>query len=216
MLVTLSNLYGYPRPTGPMRATDPLDPPSIKGGVRAKMWHDALEAHEAGRVRVTEARASDFIGPGVGATGHMGDRVVPRVVDGKSVSLLGDVDAPHSWTAIDDVARTLVTIGRDERAWGQPWHVPTVAPLSQRELIHRLCELAEIEPVKVKALPKSLVWTLGLAMPAMRELREVAYQFDAPFVIDSQSTIDTFDLEPTPLEETLAATLLSYRSAAPV
>ena len=29
------------------------------------MWEDARAAHEAGRVRVTEARASDFVGPQV-------------------------------------------------------------------------------------------------------------------------------------------------------
>ena len=210
VLVTLSNLYGYAKPTAPMKAADPLDPPSIKGGVRAKMWHDALDAHEAGRARVTEARASDFIGPDLGATGHMGDRVVPRVLRGKSVSLLGDVDALHSWTAIADVARTLVTIGRDERAWGRPWHVPTVAPISQRALVHQMCQLADVKPVRVSSIPRVAVRSLGIFMPAMRELREVSYQFDSPFVIDSQETTDVFDLEATPLTETLQATLASY------
>lgn len=210
VLVTLSNLYGYAPPTRPMRADDPLDPPSIKGGVRAAMWQDALAAHEAGRVRVTEARASDFIGPDVGESGHMGDRVVPRLLKGKSVSVLGDPDATHSWTAIDDVARTLVTLGRDSRAWGRAWHVPTVAPLSQRQLITSMCELANVDPVKVSAIPRMLVSALGLVVPAMRELKEVAYQFDAPFVIDSAETTTTFDLEPTPLDQTLRLTLDSY------
>jgi nucleoside-diphosphate-sugar epimerase len=210
VLVTLSNLYGYAPPTRPMLASEPLDPSAIKGGVRAQMWQDALAAHSQGRVRVTEARASDFIGPDVGANGHMGDRVIPRILKGKSVSLLGNVDVDHSWTAIDDVARTLVTLGEDERAWGRAWHVPTTAPLSQRELVHRVCSLADVEPVKVSTVPSFVLRTVGVFVAAIRELREVAYQFEAPFVIDSQETIDTFALTPTALDDTLRATLASY------
>lgn len=210
VLVTLSNLYMYAKPTSAMRATNPLDAPSVKGNVRAHMWGDALAAHNTGRVRVTEARASDFIGPDVGANGHMGDRVVPRILRGKKVSLLGDVDAIHSWTAIDDVARTLVALGSDERAWGPPWHVPTVPPLSQRALVHKMCALAGVDPVKVSSIPNVIIRALGLAVPAMREMREVAYQFQAPFVIDSQETTDVFGIEPTALHSTLQTTLSSY------
>ncbi len=132
VLVTLGNLYGYAAPTQPMRPSDPLDPPTDKGAIRVAMWRDALAAHEAGRVRAIEARASDFIGPGVGKNGHMGDRVVPRVLAGKGVSVLGDPDAPHSWTAIDDVARTLVRIGSDERAWGRRLARTDGRPASRR------------------------------------------------------------------------------------
>lgn len=210
VLVTLSNLYAYANPTRPMKPTDPLQPSSIKGGVRAKMWHDALERHEAGRVRITEARASDFIGPDVGASGHMGDRVVPRVLKGKSVSLLGRTDVDHSWTAISDVARTMVTIGRDPQAWGRAWHVPSVEPMSQRDLVTRMCELSGVDPVKVSSIPPIAIRVGGAFSPALRELREVAYQFEAPFVIDSAATTDTFGLPPTPLDDTLVATLRSY------
>lgn len=31
VLVTLNNLYAYPKPTAPMRASDPLDPPASRG-----------------------------------------------------------------------------------------------------------------------------------------------------------------------------------------
>ena len=210
VLVTLSNLYGYAPPSRPMRADDPLDATTVKGNVRAEMWRQALSAHERGEVRVTEARASDFIGPGVGSNGQMGDRVVPRVIKGKSVSLLGNVDAPHSWTAIDDVARTLVALGSDERAWGRAWHVPTVAALSQRELVHRMCHLALVEPVKVSSVPTIALNLIGLFVPAMRELKEISYQTTAPFVIDSDETTSVFGLDATPLDGTLQSTLASY------
>ena len=46
---------------------------------------------------MTEARASDYVGPGLGETAHLGDPVVPRVLAGKRVSLLGDPDAALEW-----------------------------------------------------------------------------------------------------------------------
>jgi len=194
----------------PLAASLPLDPPSVKGGIRADMWRQALAAHETGRVQVTEARASDFIGPDIGENGRMSDRLVPRLLKGKSVSLPGELDVIHSWTAIDDVARTLVTLGTDDRALGRAWHVPTAPPVSQRDMVHRLCEIAGIKPVKVSKMPALAISLAGLFMPVVRELKEVAYQFDAPFVIDSTETTKVFGLEPTPIDETLRATLESY------
>ena len=52
----------------------PLAGTYAKAQVRNRMWLDALAAHEAGRVRATEARGADYIGPG--AESHLGDRVM--------------------------------------------------------------------------------------------------------------------------------------------
>src|SRR3954451_281528 len=46
-LVTMSNLYAYGRPSGPMTPDTPFAPTDVKGTVRAQMWTDALAAHEA-------------------------------------------------------------------------------------------------------------------------------------------------------------------------
>ena len=118
-LVTLSNLYGYAADSSPMRATDELAPPTRKGAIRVATWRAALDAHEAGRITMTEVRASDFIGPGVGANGHVGDRFVPRLLSGKGVSVLGRPDVEHSWSYVADVVVTLIAVARDDRALGR-------------------------------------------------------------------------------------------------
>ena len=59
-LVTVGNLYGYGQVDAPMTEATPVQPNGIKGQVRARMWADALAAHEAGRIRATELRASDY------------------------------------------------------------------------------------------------------------------------------------------------------------
>src|SRR3954465_6439056 len=57
VLVTMGNLYGYGRPTAPRPPDPPRAAPDPRAGVRARMWADMPAAHEAGRARVTEARA---------------------------------------------------------------------------------------------------------------------------------------------------------------
>ena len=122
VLVTLSNLYGY-GPAGrslgagaydeahPMTEATPLAATGPKGRIRARVWQDALAAHQAGRVRATEVRPSDFVGPG--AQSALGERVLGRIRRGRGVSVLGRADQPHTWSFTGDVARMLVVAGTD-------------------------------------------------------------------------------------------------------
>jgi hypothetical protein len=51
----------------------------------------------------------------------------------------------------------------------------------------------------------------GLFSPVVRELPEVAYQMERPFIIDSTAAEATFGLLPTPWEQVLAETIAYYR-----
>lgn len=210
--VLLGNLYIYAPPERPMRETDPLAPPSAKAEVRARMWRDALAAHEAGRVRVTEVRGSDYFGPGCRDQSHLGDRCVPRVLAGKPAQFVGDPGQPHSWTYVPDVAKALATAGTDDRAWGRAWHVPTSPPLPQREVVARLCALAGVPNPGVTVLPHWLVRALGTVSPMLGELEAVRYQFVRPFIIDSSDFESTFGIAPTPMDEALTATISWWRA----
>ncbi len=203
LLVTFSNLYGYGPVDGPITATTPMRAEHPKLRVRRQMWEEALAAHQTGRVRVTEARASDFIGSE--ANSVLADMVIKRTVNGKSAFVLGDPDAPHSWTNVDDVAKTLVAIAGDERAWGKAWLVPTAAPLSVRAAAERANELVGAKKAKVTSLPYWVLWSMGLFSKVMKELRATYYQFAQPFVVDSSLTERTFGLAPTPIDDSLRA-----------
>lgn len=208
VLVTASNLYGYGPVSTAMTENLPLAATGPKGRVRASMYADALAAHRAGRARIVEVRGSDYVGPG--AESHLGDRVVPRVLAGKSVSVIGNPDAPHTWTYTDDMARMLVMAADDERAWGRAWHAPSNPPRTQREAVADLAQAAGVARVKVSAVPSLALRALGLVNPTIRELRETVYQFTDAFVMDSSDAQRTFGLHPTPWPEVLEATLRSY------
>jgi nucleoside-diphosphate-sugar epimerase len=129
-------------------------------------------------------RASSYFGPGVREQGHIGQRTVPAVLDGRSVSVFGDADAAHSWTYVPDIATTLATLGTDERAWGRAWHVPSNRPASQREMLSAIARIGGAPTPRLRTLPGWAFGILGVVVPFMRELEEVRYQFEQPFVID--------------------------------
>ena len=211
VLVTLSNLYGYgPRAEAydlshPMTEETPLAATGPKGRVRARVWRDALAAHQAGRVRATEVRAADFVGPG--AQSAVGERALRRIRQGKSVSVLGRADRLHTWSFTEDVAGMLVVAGADPHAWGRAWHVPSNAPRTQQEVISDLAAAAGTGPVRVSTVPRAVLAGMGLVWPLMRELRETEYQFRDDFVMDSSAAQATFGLKPTPWEEIVAASV---------
>ncbi|MGR6317237.1 NAD-dependent epimerase/dehydratase family protein [Micromonospora soli] len=208
VLATVGNLYGYGPVDGPMTEDTPLAAAGTKGRVRNRMWTDALAAHQAGRARVTEVRGSDYVGVGGTSLAMM---VLPRVLAGQRVFLPVDWDAPHTWTYIPDVARTLVAAATDERAWGRPWHVPSAPAVPMRELAARAAALVGAPAPKLTRMLYPVLWLGGLANPMARELRETAYQFDRPFVMDATAATATLGIEPTPLDRVVKETVAGLR-----
>ncbi len=209
VLATVSNLYGYGRVTGPMRDDSPLAPCDHKGEVRVQMWLDALAAHDAGRVRVVEVRASDYAD--AGESSHLA-RNAPAVLAGRTARVLGDADQPHSWTTTHDTARLLVAVAADERMHGKAWLVPTAAPRTQREALTDIATAAGMPAPRVSVLGPRAMRTLGIVVPMLRELAGTAYQFTAPFVLDSSTTQRLVGWGPQDWGETIERVVASARA----
>ncbi|WP_328334282.1 NAD-dependent epimerase [Kribbella sp. NBC_00382] len=210
VLLTTGNLYGYGQPAGVMKDGDPDRPNSVKGQVRARVWADALAAHDAGRIRTAEVRGSDYLGAGAASFFTIG--VLPGVLAGRRTAVPADLDALHSWTAVDDVARTLVAIASsDDGALGRVWHVPTPPPTSIRDLAAQAAAIAGAPAPRLSAMPGAVLWLGGLFNKQAREIRELQYQFRAPFVLDSADAQQTFDLTPSTTAAALEATVRSGR-----
>ncbi|MEU8582041.1 NAD-dependent epimerase/dehydratase family protein [Streptomyces abikoensis] len=213
VLVMLGNLYGYGpvEGSGPMTEELPLAATGPKGRVRAAVWEQARKLHEQGRIKAVEVRASDFFGPGVTDGGHLAARVMPRLLRGKAVSTLGNPDAPHSWSYLPDVAAALVEVAGEERAWGRAWHVPTEPALSVRDMVGRLADRAGTGPVAVRGLSPAVLGVASVFSPLIRELKEIRYQFDRPFVIDASAYEAAFAVRATPVAEQVRVTVDWWR-----
>lgn len=215
VLVTMSNLYGYGPVTAPMTARTPLHPSDHKGALRAAMWEDARRAHEDGRVRATEARASDYIGPTLPVASGLLARYAHSTLAAKTASVFADPDVPHAWTAIDDVARTLATLGRDERAWGRPWLVPTNPAMSVRQALTDLSRATGAPDPRLRVVPRWLLRVGGVFVPVLREVNGVLYQFDAPFEVDATETEATFGIHPTDWDVLVSETARAWSKRLP-
>jgi len=213
LLVTLENIYGYGPTAGkPMTEDLPLAATTVKGRTRAAMTNELLGAAKAGRVRVAIGRASDFFGAGVTETA-LGERVFANAVAGKRADFIGNPELPHTYSYVPDIAAGLATLGTDERAINEVWHLPGPETLTTRAVLDLVAHEVG-HRVAIRSVPKPVVRALGLFNPFMRELSEMAYEFDEPFVLDTTKYQSTFGAAGTPLAAAVASTVAWYRDRA--
>ena len=205
-LAVVDNLYGYgPTHGAPIREDLPLAATNRKGTARAKVAERLLAAHRAGDIAVTIARGSDYFGPG-GIDSLVGDRFFEPILAGRKVQLIGDPDAPHTVTYIPDFARTLIELARHEEAFGEAWHVPSAPAVSMRRLAELTAEAAGMSPPRVSRVPRPMLRLVSLFSPPVREIMEMMYEFEEPYVMDDQKVRHAFGLIETPLADSLRAT----------
>ena len=212
LLVTLENLYGY-GPTGgrPMTEDLPLAATSVKGRTRAAMTGELLAAAEAGRVRFAIGRASDFFGAGVTQGSTLGERVFGNALAGKRADFIGNPDLPHTYSYVPDIAAGLATLGTDARAASQVWHLPGPQTVTTRAFLDLMAGQVG-HPVGIRPLPKLALRALGLVNPMLRELAEVSYQFEQPFILDTTKYESVFGAAGTPLAAAITATVAWYKT----
>ncbi|MDA8107188.1 MAG: NAD-dependent epimerase/dehydratase family protein [Betaproteobacteria bacterium] len=206
-LVALDNLYMLGRTGGrPMDEDAPMNPCSRKGEVRALVAEQLFDAHRRGDVHAVAGRASDFYGPG-GRLTYFGDHFWKPALAGRTVWSPVDPDAVHTYHYIPDVATGLAALGfAGEDVLGRAWMLPCQPAGTMRELATRLGH-ALGRGVRVKEIPRWALRALGAFSPLVREMREMLYQWEEPFVVDARRFRERFGIEPVPLEAAAAATV---------
>ncbi|AOR30164.1 epimerase [Streptomyces fodineus] len=209
-LVVVDTLYPYGETHGRvMTENTPWNATSAKGRMRADLDEKYLAAHRAGRARVALGRSADFVGPGV-LNSSLGGAVFPGALTGGEVFGLGDIDLPHSYTDIRDVAAGLATLGENPDGDGRVWHLPTAAARTTRE-VFRMIEEKAGRPmnITIKSEPRPFG---PFGEEFMSSYAELFYQHTEPQVMDSSAIQDTFGIKPVPLETTVDDTIAWYRT----
>ncbi len=209
-LVMVDNLYAYGRATSPMTDTSVEKPHGKKGAVRAQMAARLRQAHRSGEVRVTSGRCSDYFGTRHG-TSSITELAIKPAIAGKTMRWVGRLDVPHSVAYLPDVARSLITLGDSDRADGESWILPHAPAVTGTEFL-QLVNGHLPTPVPARALSTTM---LRLAAPfhrMSREMLDVAYQFNEPFVADGSRFETVFGpTQVTPLDEAIVDTLSAHR-----
>ncbi len=206
------NLYAYGPVSGPLTEDLPYRPQGRNPTVRAELATTLMDAHARGKVRATIGRASDFFGPEV-LVSQAGERLFGAAVAGKPASVIGNPEMPHTYTFIDDFAAGLVTLGGNERAAGEAWHVPSADTLTTRAFVELVFSELGAEP-RLRIMPGALLSGLALVSPTLRAVREVRYQLEEPFVLDDSKFSEAFGARTTPHDEAIRQTLAWYRDEA--
>ncbi|MEH0108220.1 NAD-dependent epimerase/dehydratase family protein [Tersicoccus sp. MR15.9] len=205
-LVTAASLYPYGPVDVPMTEALPDAATEKNGRIRARMWAEARAAHDAGQAHVVEVRASDYVGAGVGANGHL-TRDVPAALKGRRAWVVGNPDLPHSWTDVADVARTLVTVADRPDAWGRVWIAPTNAPRTHREALADVLAAGGHPMVGMSGIPRLALRAMGLVNADLREMATMSYIQSRPYVVDSSAAEGELGLAPTPWAQVCRRTL---------
>ncbi|MBU1579279.1 MAG: NAD-dependent epimerase/dehydratase family protein, partial [Bacteroidetes bacterium] len=197
-LVFFDNVYMYdPEQIGLMTEDTPIAPQSVKGKVRAKIAQQLMDEVKAGNLQALIARAADFYGPGE-INSILNETVLKNFAKGKKANWMGKVDVPHSFTYVPDAAKATAMLGNSKDAWGQVWHLPTAPdPLTGIEWMENIA--AEIgTKCRYNVSGKGLIKILGWFIPILKEMPEMLYQYDRPYVFDSTKFERKFRFEPTP------------------
>jgi nucleoside-diphosphate-sugar epimerase len=200
--VMLGNHYGYQPTTAPLTERTPMVPTTRKGRVRAQLWRQAKDAHDEGRLRATEVRAGQYLGPG--AVSPFTLLVAPSVREGELAVVHGDPEAAHSFSYTEDVAAALVAVSGDERAWGRAWHAPVITT-TVRQVATELAELHGAPPPRLEPLTERDLALLSFTDPVWREFAEMSYMSERPFLVDDSDIRAVFGLESSTLSDALAA-----------
>jgi len=206
-LVVLDNVYMLGRTGGkPMNENTRSNPCSRKGEIRARVAERLFEAHRQGKVSAVCGRAADFYGPR-GKLPYFGDFFWKSVLAGKTAMFPVNPDVIHTYHYIPDVAQGLAALGcAGESALGQVWMLPCQPAVSSRELVKRF-EPFLGQSIKMKVMPKWLLNSMGVFVPMMRELGEMAYQWDEPFVVDDRRFRAHFAARPVAVDDAARATV---------
>ena len=120
--------------------------------------------------------------------------------------MLGDPDQPHTYTYIPDIGEGLAVLGEHPDAPGQVWHLANdPATRTTRQLVDIAYRAAGRPRGRVRQIPALVIRF------AAREVYEMRYLFEEPFVVDSSKIANKLGVHATPVEQALTETLATYR-----
>jgi len=210
-LVYGDNLYAYGPVDGPLHEDLAYRPIGPNTRARAEVASTLMNAHASGKVRATIGRASDFFGP-LARQSKAGDGFFARAIAAKPAQIVGDPDALHTYSFIDDFASGLVTLAQREEALGGVWHIPNAETVTTRRFVELI--FAQLgRPARLQPVPKVAISLLGMFVPAMAAVKETMYQSERPWVVDHGKFTRAFGGRTTPHEQAIKQTLAWFRSA---
>ena len=204
-LVFFDNIYMYHQDyLNGMTEFTPINPPSKKGKVRAKIANSIISEMNVGKLEALIARSADFYGPTI-KNSLLLETVFNPLSKGGKANWLGSDKYKHSFTYTLDAAKATAMLGNNDSAYGQVWHLPTARnPLTGNQWVRKIADKLNVKP-KYRVVSKLMLRMIGLFVPAMRESVEMLYQYNRDYVFDSSKFEKEFNFTPTSYDKGIEA-----------
>ena len=210
-LVFFDNIYMLdPAEIGHMTESSRMDPTAKKGMVRKELDEMIMKEFEDDKLDAIIARSADFYGPGI-RNSVLQEMVLKNLKEGKPAMWIINADVKHSFTYTPDAAKAIAILGNTPEAFNQVWNMPTHRDtLTVRQWVEIMAKELNVEP-KVRVMPRIMITLLSLFSPILKELKELTYQWDREYFLDSSKFEKEFDFTPTTYQEGIKRILQSSK-----
>jgi hypothetical protein len=142
-----------------------------------------------------------------GDANTLGGSILASGIAGQRGRVVVDPDAIHTYHYIPDVAAGLATLGMaGDDAYGRPWMLPCAGAETMRALVKRFSRELGRE-IRLMTMPRTALKTLALVVPFLREIDEMVYQWQEPFVINDRRFRERFGQGPEDVQRAAADTV---------
>lgn len=182
-LIFFDNIYMYgPAPLDIAFTEDHKQMPTTKKGKARKKTADLLlSAIESKQVQGLIGRSADFYGPrAINSTFYI--MFLENMLQNKNPQSLNKPGIEHTYAYTEDNAKALVNLALDDTCYGQVWHLPVGDPITIQEIVDLFNKNLNSE-FKVIYMPGFLFYILSLFIPILKEAKEMAYQFNSPYIM---------------------------------
>jgi nucleoside-diphosphate-sugar epimerase len=198
-LVFFDNVYMYDRDyLSNMTEDTAIRPTSVKGRVRKEVAELIMKEIQAKNLKAMIVRAADFLGT---KNSVPVETIYTNLKKGKPADILASADKIHNFTWVPDAAEAVAILGNTPDAYNQVWHLPSINDkLTMKEWVELFAAEMGTKP-KFRVLPIWMMGILGLFIPIMKELKEMAYQNDRDYFFNSDKFEKRFGYVPVSAKE---------------
>lgn len=211
-LVFPSNIHGYgPLQQSPATEDHPRLATSRRGVLRNTLEKMLADARASDGLNYVIPRLGGLYGPMV--TDSFIADIAEAALQDKQAFWYGRLDVPFDLLYVKDAAAACVLLSEVEQSADDnpAWHVPGAGPVTGRRFIEMAFQAAGHKP-KMGVRSRLMLSALGIAVPGIKELLELLYEFETPTLMDGSRFAAAFpDFRYTPCEEGVAEMIAWHR-----
>jgi nucleoside-diphosphate-sugar epimerase len=206
-VVVVDGIYPYGRRTVDKATEDHPKRPHTRKGKTRLAYEELLLSPRWRKAKPLIVRLPDYYGPSAQAS-YL-SVTMEAIAAGKPTAFIGNMTIPREYVYLPDAAHMIVEIAVRDESYGQNWHIPGPGVISGRDLV-RIAQQASGKRKSVFPLGRPGLSLIGLFNPVMKEVVEMLYLTEEPFVLSGEKYERAIGpISWTPHEQAIAQTIRS-------